>query len=206
MEGMYKDYELNIRDVVTPADWIIGPRQGDWTYDTYFSMTEESVLYEIMRGVLIRKPMPDLKHQETVGTMCYELHRLIKKEKLGRITLPVDVVLSPQDVFQPDLTVVLNEHLDRIDTYGIKGAPDLVIEVMLPASKLYDRVSKHRAYEQGGIPEYWLADPRKQNIELFVLENGKYRSLGVFSGEQILPSRIVPQMDRPVARFFQERF
>jgi len=202
MEGMYKDYELNIRDVVTPADWIIGPRQGDWTYDTYFSMTEESVLYEIMRGVLIKKPMPDLTHQETAGTMCYELHRFLKKEKLGRMTLPVDVVLSLQDVFQPDLTVVLNKHLDRIGAYGIKGAPDLVIEILMPASKLYDRVNKHMAYEQAGIPEYWMVYPSQQYIELFVLEQGKYRSLGIFRDQQTLPSRIVPQLATPVASFF----
>lgn len=202
MEGMQNDYHLIEQRIVTPADWIIGPRQGDWTYDTYFIMTEESVLYEIMRGVLIKKPTPDVMHQETVGAICYELHQLVKKEKLGLVMLPVDVVLSPQDVFQPDLLVVLNEHLARMNTYGVTGAPDLVIEITLPGSKLYDRVNKHMAYEQAGIPEYWLVDPIKQCIELFALEQGKYHSLGIFRGEQTLPSRIVPQMTTPVASFF----
>lgn len=190
------------RNIVTPADWIPGPQQGDWTYETYFTHTEESVLYEVNRGVLIKKPTPDLAHQEAVMALCYELYTLIRREKLGRVSLPIDVVLSPQNVFQPDLLVVLNEHLDRIQERCLMGAPDLAIEITLPGSKLYDRVNKHAAYEQAGIPEYWLVDPQAQQIELFVLEGEKYRSLGMFKGEQTLPSRIVPQMTTPVAHFF----
>lgn len=202
MEVMRNDHDLDELDTVTPADWILGPRQGDWTYETYYAMTEESVLYEVVRGVLVKKPMPDLAHQEAVGAICYELCMLIKRKQLGVALLPVDVVLSPQDVFQPDMLVVLNEHRERIQERCILGAPDLVVEVILPGSKLYDRVNKHMAYEQAGIPEYWLVDPRKQSIELFALESGKYHSLGTFSGEQMLPSRIVPQMTIPVASFF----
>lgn len=82
------------------------------------------------------------------------------------------------------------------------GAPDLFVEVYSPSSRLYDRVIKHMAYEQAGVPEYWLVDPEQKCIELFVLEYGKYRSLGILSGDQVLPSRIVPQLTIPVAGFF----
>lgn len=202
MEVMHNEHELDELHTVTPADWIIGPQQGNWTYETYYAMTDESVLYEMIRGVLVKKPMPDLAHQEVVGAICYELSMLMKREKLGKVSLPVDIVLSPQDVFQPDILVILNEHRERIQKRCVLGAPDLVIEVTLPGSKLYDRVNKHMAYEQAGIPEYWLVDPCIQSVELFALEQGKYRSLGKFRDEQTLPSRIVPQMTMPVASFF----
>src|SRR5260370_40469461 len=115
---------------------------------------------------------------------------------------PFDVILSPQNVFQPDVLVVLNKHLDRLQEEGVMGAPDLVVEVISPSSKLYDRVNKHMAYEQAGVPEYWLADPRKQSIELFVLKDGRDPSLGTFEGEQGLPSHVVPQITTSVASFF----
>ncbi len=57
-------------------------------------------------------------------------------------------------------------------------------------------------YEQAGVPDYWLVDEKKRTIELFCLESGKYRACGICKGEQILPSRIVPQMDVSAAHFF----
>lgn len=148
-------------------------------------------------------PSPQFMHQRFIVRLTTYLSKQIIDQQLGEVVAsPFDVVLSPQNVFQPDLLVVLNEHLDRIQERCMMGAPDLVVEVISPSSKLYDRVNKHTAYEQAGIPEYWLVNPLTQSIELFVLEGAKYRSLGIFKGEQALPSRIVPQTATPVAHFF----
>lgn len=197
------DRDLNELNTVTPADWVPGPQQGDWTYEAYAALTEDGECYEIVQGVLIMSPSPQFNHQRFMMRLSGYLCKQIIEQQLGEVVAsPFDVVLSPQNVFQPDLLVVLNEHLNRIQERCLMGAPDLVVEVISPSSKLYDRVSKHMAYEQAGIPEYWLVDPRAQQIELFVLEGEKYRSLGIFKGEQTLPSRIVPEMTTPVAHFF----
>lgn len=100
------------------------------------------------------------------------------------------------------MLVILNEHLDRIQEKRIVGTPDLVAEIISPGSLLNDRVTKKLAYEQADIPEYWLVDPESKTIEVFVLENGAYISLGIFIGEQRLQSRVVPEMTVPAARFF----
>lgn len=100
------------------------------------------------------------------------------------------------------MVVLLKEHLARYQEAKIVGAPDLLVEVISPSSKLYGRALKRIVYEQAGVPEYWLVDEKKQTVELFTLEGNAYRSLGEFTGKQTLPSRIVPHMDAPVARFF----
>lgn len=66
----------------------------------------------------------------------------------------------------------------------------------------YDRLVKYSIYERAGVPEYWLVNLEEQTIEIFVLEEGTYRSFGVFHGEQTVPSRIVPEIAVPVAQFF----
>lgn len=148
-------------------------------------------------------PSPEDIHQDAAGEIYAYLREQIKLKHLGRVLMaPFDVVLSPQNIFQPDVLVVLNEHLERIQRRCVMGAPDLVVEVISPSSKLYDRVNKHMAYEQAGIPEYWLVNPHTQSIEVFALEGEKYHSLGIFKGEQTLPSRIVPQMTTAVECFF----
>ena len=195
--------DTNELNTVTPADWVPGPQQGDWTYEAYAALTADGECYEIVQGVLVMSPSPEFIHQKFVTRLTMYLGQTIILNHLGEvITSPFDVVLAPQEVYQPDIVVLLNKHLERLQKQCVMGAPDLVVEVISPSSKLYDRVNKHMVYEKAGIPEYWLVNPRQQIIELFALEGGKYYSLGIFSGEQTLPSRIVPEMAMPVSSFF----
>lgn len=148
-------------------------------------------------------PAPGLPHQKIVGMISRYLGEMIEDRGLGEVFIaPLDVILAPQEVYQPDVLVVLQSHADRVQPQGIVGPPDLVVEVISPASRLYDRVNKHMAYERAGVPEYWLVHTMKRAVEVFVLENWKYRSLGLFHGEQTLPSRVVQPMTTPVAHFF----
>jgi Uma2 family endonuclease len=186
-----------------PADWVPGPPQGSWTYDAYAALPDDGKRYEIAQGVLIMTPAPEPGDQRISREISFCLYEHIMTRKLGEVLYaPVDVVLSEEDTFQPDVLVILNEHLERIQEKLVAGAPDLVVEIISPGSLLNDRVTKKLAYERAGIPEYWLVDPEKKTVEVFVLENGAYTSLGLFKGEQQLQSRIVPEMSVPVAHFF----
>ncbi|WP_081412716.1 Uma2 family endonuclease [Fictibacillus sp. Mic-4] len=69
---------------------------------------------------------------------------------------------------QPDLIVVCNE--TQIESKRIIGAPDLVIEILSPATARNNRVLKYNKYEQAGVKEYWIVDPYNQTIEVNLLE------------------------------------
>ncbi|TMC86986.1 MAG: Uma2 family endonuclease [Chloroflexi bacterium] len=189
--------------VVTPADWVPGPPQGSWTYDDYAALPDDGNRYEIVRGVLVMTPAPSPEHQDIVGEIFSALRTHIKLAGLGRVfTGPIDVDLGPKNVYQPDLVVVLNTHLDRVAEKKIIGAPDLVVEVASPSTAAYDRLTKYEKYAHAGIREYWLVKPTSRSVEVLVLEGREYRSLGIFRGEQTLPSRIVPDLPVGVERFF----
>ena len=189
--------------VVTPADWVPGPPQGSWTYDDYAALHDDGNRYEIVNGVLIMTPAPSPEHQDIVGEIFSALRTHIKLAGLGRVfTGPIDVDLGPKNVYQPDLVVVLNTHLDRVAEKKIIGAPDLVVEVASPSTAAYDRLTKYEKYAHAGIREYWLVKPTSRSVEVLVLEGREYRSLGIFRGEQTLPSRIVPDLPVGVERFF----
>lgn len=64
---------------------------------------------------------------------------------------------------------------------GIHGAPDLIVEVLLPSTAKNDRGYKKDLYEQSGVKEYWIVDPAMRSIEAYLLEDGKY-SLKDFCG------------------------
>ena len=189
--------------MVTLADEVLGPKQGEWTYSEYVALTDDGEWYEIVNGVLVMAPAPDIPHQAAAMRFGYFLFAHVELTGLGRVIgAPADVVLSPNNVYQPDVFVVLNAHLDRVQEKRVVGAPDLVIELASPSTVLYDRLTKYEVYARFGVPEYWIAKTASRSVEVLVLENEKYRSLGVFSGRDTLPSRIVPELPVHVDQFF----
>ncbi len=189
--------------VVTPADWVPGPPQGSWTYEDYAALPDDGRRYEIVNGVLVMAPAPTPEHQDIVGEIYVVLRAYVKLAGLGRVFMgPLDVQLSPENTFQPDLVVLLNAHLDRVTEKKISGAPDLAVEIASPGTAAYDRLTKYEKYAQAGITEYWIVKPTRRTVEVLVLEHGEYRSLGVFSEQTTLPSRVIPGLPVRVEQFF----
>lgn len=189
--------------VVIPADWVPGPPQGSWTYDQYAALPADGQRYEIVNGVLMMAPAPSPEHQDIVLEIASYLRIHVKLAGLGRVfPAPIDVELGPKNVFQPDVVVVLNAHLDRVKAKKIVGAPDLVVEVASYSTAAMDRTAKHDTYARVGVTEYWIVKPERETVEVFVLEVGEYRSLGIFGGQQTLPSLVVPGLPVPVEQFF----
>ncbi len=96
-------------------------------------------------------------HQSIALEIAAYLRTYIKLAGLGRVfPAPIDVELGRKNVFQPDVVVVLNEHLDRVKEKRIVGAPDLVVEIASQSTALLDRLTKYEAYARAGIAEYWI--------------------------------------------------
>src|SRR6266446_173827 len=167
--------------MVTPADWVPGPPQGSWTYEDYAALPDDGLRYEIVNGVLVMAPAPTPEHQDIVGEIYVALRAYVKLAGLGRVFMgPLDVQLSPENTFQPDLAV----------------------EIASPSTAAYDRLTKYEKYAQAGITEYWIVKPTRRTVEVLVLENGEYRSLGIFSEQATLPSRVIPGLPVRVEQFF----
>jgi Uma2 family endonuclease len=193
-----------ISQTLSPELLALRP-QGTWTYDAYAALPDDGQRYEIVHGVLmVKEPAPTTTHERISIALSSYLFMNLNLQGRGEVFhAPVDVELSPKNVFQPDVMVLLNDHLDRILEKRIYGAPDMVVEVISPSSKKIDQVLKYEAYQEARIPEYWIIDPKARTIEVFVLENDIYNSLGKFAGEQIVPSRIVPDLGLPVSSFIR---
>lgn len=189
--------------MVTPANDVPGPEQGHWTYEDYATIPDDGRRYEILGGVLYMSPSPSERHQSLGNLIAYYLTTHVQLAGLGRVySAPLDVELTPGDVVQPDVLVILNANREKITPSRIIGAPDLVVEILSPGSIAQDYREKFDSYARAGVPEYWIANPSVRTIEVFVLENNWYRSLGVFEGLAKLPSRVVPEFPVQVKQFF----
>jgi Uma2 family endonuclease len=194
---------LGRSSVVMPADWMPGPQQGYWTYRDYAALPQDGRRYEVVSGVLYMAPSPSMEHQGITLEVAAHLRNFVQLTGSGRVFVaPADVELSPGDVVQPDVFVILREHLDRITSSRVRGAPDLVVEVASPGTARHDLREKQDAYARAGVTEYWIVIPGERTVELLVLKDRLYRSLGIFYGAATLPSQIIPGLPVAVERFF----
>lgn len=189
--------------LITLADGVPGPRQGEWTYQDYKAIPADGKRYEIVNGVLLFMPSPTRSHQKIVGEIFSYLRTHVQLAGLGEVYMsPFDVELAPRTVFQPDVLVVLNAELGKVTEGGVIGGPSLVVEIASPSTGPYDRLTKYPEYARADVPEYWIVKPEQRTVELLVLQRGEYRSLGIFYGQDTLPSRVIPGLPVRVEQFF----
>lgn len=140
----------------------------------YFDDTDD-FYYELMEGELIKKSARAPIHQAVSGKLYFEIETYNRLKKLGIVLCaPIDVLLDKYNQLQPDLIFIINERKSLMTKDGIKGAPDLVIEIISPSSVMRDRIEKKRIYQRSGVREYWLVSPEYEEIEVFVLKDNVY--------------------------------
>jgi len=159
--------------LVSPANHVLGPRQGDWTYEDYAALLDGGQRYEIMDGVLLIAPSLGPLHQSVSMALSFYLYQYVNQAGIGKVfAAPLDVELAPKQVFQPDLFVLLNANAAKVTTARVIGAPNLVIEIASPGTLAYDRSGKSRSYAQAGVEEYWMVDVEARTVEVLVLAGG----------------------------------
>ncbi len=140
-----------------------------FTYQDYLLLPEDK-RYELIEGELLTVPSPDVEHQELSRDLEHILWEFVKQNNLGSIfNAPLDVVLSEEDVVQPDILFVSKERAHIIKEKNIQGAPDLVIEILSPATSERERTLKRKLYAKYGVKEYWIVDPEEKSIEVMAL-------------------------------------
>ena len=158
------------------------------TYADYLT-TPEDKRYELLDGELLTTPVPDELHQRTLAELGYQLISFIKANSLGRIYYsPTDVVLSDVDVVQPDLLFVSNERMHIITPAGMRGAPDLVVEILSPATADRDKGYKRALYARHGVSEYWIVGTDAGVITVLLLGDEGYEVIGTFGEGDTLTS------------------
>lgn len=173
-----------------------------FTYQDYKNLPEsETKRYELLEGELVMVPSPTTYHQRISANIVYLLQDFVRKHDLGFVyDAPCDVVLSPEDVVQPDIFFITKERSGIIAEGNIRGAPDLIIEILSPATAERDRTYKRTLYARHGVREYWLVDPDKRAIEVMILGEKGFQSVGVYT--QTLTSPIFPGLTINLAEVF----
>ena len=164
---------------------------------------EDENRYELINGELYMAPAPSWEHQRNKGKLFSVLEGFVYSNRLGEVAdAPLDVYLSDEDVFQPDIVFISNERLGIIRSDGIHGAPDLVIEVLSPGTERIDRTLKSERYEMFDVREYWQANPIAKTILVLRARDGAFERVGLFTEGMTLETPLLPGLRVDVSAVF----
>jgi Uma2 family endonuclease len=186
------------------------------TYGEYLTWPEPP-RHELIDGLAYAMaPSPSLEHREVAGEIYRQLANRLSGKPCRPFIAPLDVRLprageadeAVDTVVQPDVIVVCDP--GKLDRRGVRGAPDLVVEVLSPGTASHDHVRKRRVYERAGVAEYWLVHPADRMITVYRWRDGEYGKpevqemlgetpVGVLPGVSVQWDELLDRLPPPIA-------
>lgn len=175
-----------------------------FNYQDYLQLPEGR-RYEIIDGEIYMVKTNGSLHQVVLRNLEFAVWPFVREKQLGQVLFgPLDVILSEEDVVQPDLIFVSRERQEIITERGCEGTPDLVVEVTSLATSKMDREEKRALYARYGVREYWLVDPVARSIDQMELQGEKLSLKGsYFRKDEQVTSQIIPDLSLPVRQMFE---
>ena len=185
-----------------------------YSYADYLTSVFDDIRCELIGGLVNLMAAPARVHARISAKLSKRIDTFIEK-KQGKCHLyyaPFDVRLPVNgsnedskiyDIVQPDICVICD--LTKLDDRGCIGAPDLVVEVLSPATLKNDWNYKFNLYEKSGVKEYWIVDPKAKAVYVFLLQpDGKYDKGTVYECHQKAPVFIFEGLEIDLKELFEE--
>jgi Uma2 family endonuclease len=166
-------------------------RSGSFTFDDYCSLIADGQKADLIDGVIYMASPDNTDAADLFVWLITLLHDFCEYHDLGkvygsRVAFKLDDKNSPE----PDIAVVLADHLDRVERGHVRGPADLAVEIVSPESVERDYEKKRKLYEKFAIPEYWIIDEELQQVTLLRLGADGYKEARPRKG--VLTSRVLP--------------
>ena len=164
-----------------------------YTYSDYATWSEDNPI-ELIDGVpYSMTPAPSRIHQKVSGELFRQISNYLHGGECEVYAAPFDVRLTETNeadeeiinVIQPDISIICNK--EKLDDKGCKGAPDLIMEIVSPASISMDYIKKLYLYERYSVCEYWIIHPIDKIIMVYQLvEKSKYARPEVYQIDEVI--------------------
>lgn len=176
IETVLNEYPDKVMETPATYNAEAGPvkKQGEYTLEDYYDMLEEYRV-ELIDGVIYDMTSPHQVHQRITTAIWGTLEAYIKRNegKCVAFTSPSDVRLMQDDktIVQPDVFVVCDRN--KLTGYTVEGAPDLIVEILSKSTRRKDMTVKLSKYIEAGVREYWLVDPQKKKVIVYLSGEGE---------------------------------
>jgi Uma2 family endonuclease len=163
--------------------------------------------YELAHGKIVRIPPAGWGHGEVEAKVSAVLGEFVYSHKLGKVFgSSTGYDLPSGDTLEPDASLISAERWAKGPQVGasqfLRIVPNLVLEILSPATAQRDRVEKKKIYQINGVDEYWLIDPDRREVTVFQLVQGKYGAGKRFRANQNVRSSLLSDLSIPTRSLF----
>lgn len=206
------DYICKINTAQMDKKTLKEPEVGyglHYTYSDYLKFNFDEMV-EIIKGKIFRmSPAPSATHQRISGRLFTMISNILWNKQCQVFSAPFDVILPVKGkdfmqsdrIVQPDIVVICDQ--SKIKERGCFGAPDWIIEILSPHTTKKDLQDKFDLYEESGVQEYWIIEPKNQTVEVFVLENEVYHRITTYVQDDIAPCNVLPDIEIDLKVLFE---
>jgi Uma2 family endonuclease len=130
--------------------------------DQFRQIPVDGVTRELVSGEIVERAAPSAAHDDLVERLHALLTRYCDDAGICAVfRFPWPLELSNLDVVRPDCYVMAFS-VGAFGVDGVRGTPELVVEVLSPDSRERDLGEKLRLYAWAGVREYWVVDPERK--------------------------------------------
>jgi Uma2 family endonuclease len=177
--------------------------QVKFTYEHY-CLLPEGDRRELIEGEFYVTPAPSEKHQRVCGNIYFHFRLFLRAHSVGSVYIaPFDVILSEFSTVQPDICFIQQKRLNKLKSEGLRGAPDMAIEVFSPSTRDRDEKLKKELYFKHGVRELWLVDPEDDSVYLFKREHNALELWRHFPAGSVLESALLPDLHMRLDDIFE---
>jgi Uma2 family endonuclease len=190
--------------ISTDAPAVAGPPQGHWTYADWEQLPDDGKRYEIIDGALYMTTAPSSFHRWIVQQLVrYVAIPAVDQGLAFTFPAPIGVIMPGCDPVQPGFVVVLASRASIIRERRIRGAPDVIVEILSPGTTAYDQQVKLEAYARAGVPEYAIVDPATRSLSHYRLAAaGRYADPHVHGTAEVMSFDCLPTIRVLVGELF----
>jgi Uma2 family endonuclease len=171
----------------------------------YYDAITEDTRAEFINGQVIMQSPASLSHVTAVKLLSLLLHTHVERHGLGYVGTEKMLIVLPRNDYEPDICFFGAPKAARLEPSQRQfPAPDFIVEVLSPTTAHLDRGVKFEDYAANGVGEYWLVDPSLEQIEAFVLQEGRFSTAGVFR-DGVITSRVIRGFAVPVRAVFDSQ-
>ena len=184
-----------------------------YTYGDYRKW-DDGLRWELIDGeAFCMSPGPGAAHQGLLTKLVGNLFNYFDGKKCRIYVAPFDVMLpggGEQDdevdtVVQPDIMILCD--MSKLRPNGIKGAPDVVFEILSPSTAWRDFAEKLYLYERTGVKEYFLADPVNKIITAYRRgTDGLFSRRAAYNASSVLEFENFPDLKIPLTPVFEDLY
>lgn len=180
------------------------------TYEEFMEIYENSNLrmeYINVEIVLLTSPNP--YHQNISGNLYAKLRGYLKGKECKVFYAPFDVhffkhKIDTPDVMQPGLLIACDLEGNINEKDKCLGAPTLCVEILSRNTRSRNMVDKLNTYIISGVKEFWVIDPKKRTVLIYVFKDLEIEEYASYKGNEILSSYHFTGLQITLAEIFAQ--